>query len=1271
MAASLIEIILRIKNESGPVFTQTTAQANALSSALQALSRQGAGGGQAFSQMTRALDQVKGNLNGLNPILSKAGAAIAGFFAISTLKGFVDAAAKAEVAGTVLHIVGRNAGIARSELDKTDKAIQKMGITAESSRKSLTQFIQAGLAGDSGVNLKKAEELARASQDLAVVSGQDSSDTFSRLILNIQQMDTQGLKFMGIMVQREDAEKQFAKSIGKSTGELTRQEKQTAFMNATLVESTKLAGTYEAAMGNVGKQLSSIARLKNELSVSIGQNLLPAYSALVEQFSLFLKEAKLVTDIEGVQAENSIKFGESVRSMAAALKEVALVLVEHAGLILKLVGAYAVWRTMAGIGSIFVGLIAALTTAGPLMTLMAVRSYSLGTALFVAGGGMTALTGTTTAAMVALRGFVAVAAPLGAVLFLAATAGYLFGSWLSDLDGIVGDTAREIGFLIAGVLITGFVVLKNTVLDVIDSFVLLGLQINKAFSGKKRSAELQKEIDEINKKMAERREGTGQAISDLGGAVANVGYNTTKDAADTKRTKAMLDYKTAMKGVEDAVEDVAAKERDLTKANNGTNLAAQESAKEALKASKAKHTDAVSASEKILSIIRHTGTQTEEEVAKTEKALEVIRKGARAAKEKEALDSARTKLGVTDKDGVRIAAGFEDIEKAFIKTMAGLKESSKDGGVAFKDAFDDAAVGIANLIGKAKSVEDIATALGAVSHSASMIGERVKGAKETLIFNQEKAALSELNGALAGFLGQLDKLRSMNELIDGIMEAKKAAAIDLKKTFLDIGQAGKSVSDVLASLESTKQADNRYSGGKAGVLNTTEETFKLTQTKTKMEELAKIDLARINDAKGAAEDKYKRELALLEEVSRRQSGLADEQNRAGFKGASLDKTGNTFDSVRNAAGDVIYKIQEDKKLNSEQVAARQAANSRMQAIDSESNQKRIAAAKQYFETLKGLQAEALAKFKEYSQRIIELDAQIKSNKESLASEVRDLQRKDMTEAESDADRLLELEEIKAERLLAIKAGNFDQAKEFLQKEIDLTKSLNADGLISNKDAITQLTEERTALLKIQEEEKASAKASAAEQLKAYQDISAAMEGLSKTLGDLAGKNVQKILLSIDEDSLKAAMSAVTDAFSKLSVKVNVSASGTGGQGYATGGQVQGPGSDTSDNLMAWVSPGEFWTQAKAVRHYGANLFHSLNNMTLPKESVESMLYAPTMPRFAMGGMVGGVGLPAPIISSGGSSPFESAVNITLGGKKVSLKGQRDQVRGFVDMLKTM
>lgn len=57
---------------------------------------------------------------------------------------------------------------------------------------------------------------------------------------------------------------------------------------------------------------------------------------------------------------------------------------------------------------------------------------------------------------------------------------------------------------------------------------------------------------------------------------------------------------------------------------------------------------------------------------------------------------------------------------------------------------------------------------------------------------------------------------------------------------------------------------------------------------------------------------------------------------------------------------------------------------------------------------------------------------------------------------------------------------------------------------------------------------------------------------------------------------------------------------SGTPAYATGGAVEGPGSGTSDSILARLSNGEFVMRASAVRHWGEDFLSDLNNMRSPR-----------------------------------------------------------------------
>lgn len=94
-------------------------------------------------------------------------------------------------------------------------------------------------------------------------------------------------------------------------------------------------------------------------------------------------------------------------------------------------------------------------------------------------------------------------------------------------------------------------------------------------------------------------------------------------------------------------------------------------------------------------------------------------------------------------------------------------------------------------------------------------------------------------------------------------------------------------------------------------------------------------------------------------------------------------------------------------------------------------------------------------------------------------------------------------------------------------------------------------------------------------------------------------------------------------------------------GFATGGLISGPGTGTSDSILARLSAGEFVQKNAAVRYYGVDFMHALNNLALPK--------------FANGGLIGNLSIPSlpalPAASSGAATSNGDTLYLTIGGQQ--------------------
>jgi len=349
MADARMNIVITAVNEAQKVLEDAAAKISALGKGLEALgvvsAKKAEDGliseGKALKESVEGHQKLQDGVGKLSKGFEKlvmwvklAAGGFLAFESVRIIKHFADVSARAEELGIVLNAVGRNAGLTSYEIEKTDRSVQAIGITASAARQSLSQFIESGL------DISKATELARTAQNLAVVSGENSSQTFQRMIGSIQTLDTLSLRFMGITVDNERAQNIYALSLGRSATTLTEIEKRQALMNAVQLEGHKLNGLYAESMTSVGKQMGSLARFIEEAQRALASNLLPAYLAIVEELSKFLAAMTLVGDKVNSQGEGAEKLGNVVRGLAHAFFSLIEWLVENWKWIVTLIAAY-------------------------------------------------------------------------------------------------------------------------------------------------------------------------------------------------------------------------------------------------------------------------------------------------------------------------------------------------------------------------------------------------------------------------------------------------------------------------------------------------------------------------------------------------------------------------------------------------------------------------------------------------------------------------------------------------------------------------------------------------------------------------------------------------------------------------------------------------------------------------------------------------------------------------------------------------------------------
>ena len=153
-----------------------------------------------------------------------------------------------------------------ADIERLVDRIKRLGITTQASRDIVNKMIAAQL------DLSKATELARLAQDAAVVAGQDSSQALQGIMHGITTQQIEVLRTYGINVQFE---REFLAARQRLGRDLTDLERKNVALNRVLAEAPKIAGAYEASLGTVGKQMTSLARYVEEAKAAIGEQFLP------------------------------------------------------------------------------------------------------------------------------------------------------------------------------------------------------------------------------------------------------------------------------------------------------------------------------------------------------------------------------------------------------------------------------------------------------------------------------------------------------------------------------------------------------------------------------------------------------------------------------------------------------------------------------------------------------------------------------------------------------------------------------------------------------------------------------------------------------------------------------------------------------------------------------------------------------------------------------------------------------------------------------------
>ena len=305
-------------------------------------------------------------------------------------------------------------------------------------------------------------------------------------------------------------------------------------------------------------------------------------------------------------------------------------------------------------------------------------------------------------------------------------------------------------------------------------------------------------------------------------------------------------------------------------------------------------------------------------------------------------------------------------------------------------------------------------------------------------------------------------------------------------------------------------------------------------------------------------------------------------------------------------------------------------------------------------TMKQAQGAALEamkkKYQEYAAEVRRLQDEIKNRELSLYDQLRTMARTGMTGIDAWQDLKQQAEDYEKTATDAARAGDFQTAIDYADKAKELYAQLNNEVKDGDQVLVSQTDALKTAMDGVERSGQIGIDALTAMQTKAaqnmdelveqsgFQDLTEGMNEAEKQWLDNWSKMKAGALKEVAAVERKI-VELTKDRYVTVYVK-EVVKKATGGliQRFARGGKLAGYGG--GDRISALLEAGEFVVRKEAVAKFGTGMFAALNSLRLPD-----------IPRFAVGGLVGG-----------GAGPSGDTININLslpgGGAAVRVSADR-------------
>ena len=604
---------------------------------------------------------------------------------------------------------------------------------------------------------------------------------------------------------------------------------------------------------------------------------------------------------------------------------------------------------------------------------------------------------------------------------------------------------------------------------------------------------------------------------------------------------------------------------------------------------------------------------------------------------------------LSDTSSEALGKGIGNLSKLMVAAAGGAEESSK--------LFEKFGINLRNADGTIRGTSDVLYDLADVF--ATMPDGPQKTALAMEFFGKKlgQELIPLLNQGSEGLKAMADEAERLGLVLNA--EQAKAAA-DFNDNLDRLGQLSRGVAvsignalipalnNMLAKLNDANRADLSIWQILGALPKQGEDVA--TQLKQASAELEKLkaqraELQKQNLADGGSTDTSAIENAIAAEEKRVEYLKLQNKRIAGDDEETASKR---LTLVKNLAAETV-------KLETLKAIAAGKASADILKTDKDRVAEQIKDAEKLREALQKAwetsRKEAL-KAAEDAQKLLEKAAGVRTSATDKANELRNAGLSDEEKQSLALAQALDLQsqgDYYAAAAASAKLDGRTQAFETYQKQAEqfLDRAMKFAEASANPDVIEGVGEGQARLI----ESQARAKQAEAAALEAQ--ATAQAETIKKLDADITDLKTKAASIEIKADitqaegqiaSLQAQLDKLSDktvTVTMQTVSADINSAGLGE--FARGGQIHGPGTKTSDSILARLSAGEYVVRAAAVDHYGAGILHRINNMQIPK--------------FADGGMVGGTA------ASG------ATVNLSLDGRTYSMQAGGDVVAALTDAVR--